>query len=104
MKLGLAPEHCVFILTSRASDPRVTFISRAFGPAFGVDEDPVCGSAHCMLAPYWQQKLGLPEGTSMVARQVSERGGSMEIVWNRGRGTCSLIGEAFSAMKGELLI
>jgi PhzF family phenazine biosynthesis protein len=46
------------IVTARADDPALDFVSRFFAPAAGVDEDPVTGSAHCALAPYWSEKLG----------------------------------------------
>lgn len=51
------------------------FVSRFFAPAVGIDEDPVTGSAHCMLAPYWAQRLGR---SSLTARQISARGGDVE--------------------------
>ncbi|MHC5009605.1 MAG: PhzF family phenazine biosynthesis protein [Planctomycetota bacterium] len=50
------------------------FVSRFFGPGVGVDEDPVTGSAHCVLAPYWAKRL---EKSTFLARQVSARGGEM---------------------------
>lgn len=60
------------IVTARSSDPRYDFVSRFFGPAVGVNEDPVTGSAHCALGPYWAGKLGK---TDFTAYQASERGG-----------------------------
>jgi predicted PhzF superfamily epimerase YddE/YHI9 len=50
------------------------FVSRFFGPKVGVPEDPVCGSAHCELAPYWQEKL---MKNKFSARQLSKRGGEV---------------------------
>jgi len=50
------------------------FVSRFFAPAFGIDEDPVTGSAHCVLIPYWAERLGRRE---LTARQVSRRGGTL---------------------------
>lgn len=50
------------------------FVSRFFAPTFGVNEDPVTGSAHCTLIPYWSRRLGK---TSLFARQVSQRGGEL---------------------------
>lgn len=52
----------------------VDFVSRFFGPKFGIPEDPVTGSAHCELAPYWQRRLGKD---SFEAKQLSRRGGSI---------------------------
>src|SRR5436305_2063537 len=49
------------IVTARSSDPRFDFVSRFFAPGSGVDEDPVTGSAHCALTPYWAKKLGKNE-------------------------------------------
>lgn len=57
-----------------APGDRVDFVSRFFGPSFGVPEDPVTGSAHCMLTPYWAGRLGK---TRMDARQISKRGGTL---------------------------
>jgi len=54
----------------------VDFVSRFFCPKFGINEDPVTGSAHCILAPYWSQRLGK---TEMRARQISARGGSLRL-------------------------
>lgn len=51
------------------------FVSRFFGPSFGVPEDPVTGSAHCMLTPYWAKRLGK---TKLDARQISARGGVLK--------------------------
>lgn len=50
------------------------FVSRCFAPKFGVNEDPVTGSAHCQLAPYWQSRLGK---SVLRARQLSKRGGTV---------------------------
>ena len=57
-----------------AKGDSVDFVSRYFAPRFGIDEDPVTGSAHCALAPFWAAKLG---GTTFTARQLSRRGGSL---------------------------
>jgi len=64
------------IVTASSDDKRFDFMSRFFAPAFGVDEDPVTGSAHCTLTPYWTAKLGK---TEFVACQVSERGGVLNL-------------------------
>ncbi len=62
------------IVTAPSDDPNVDFVSRFFCPQYGVDEDPVTGSAHCVLTPHWAQKLNK---TKMHARQISARGGSL---------------------------
>ncbi len=56
--------------------PGPDFVSRYFAPAGGIDEDPVTGSAHCVLAPYWAERLGR---SRLSARQVSARGGDLEL-------------------------
>lgn len=60
------------IATARSSDPRFDFVSRFFAPAVGVNEDPVCGSAHCCLGPFWSTKLNKAD---LVGHQISARGG-----------------------------
>ncbi len=60
------------IVTAGADDDRTDFISRFFCPAHGIDEDPVTGSAHCCLAPFWAERLGRD---TLVGFQASKRGG-----------------------------
>ncbi|MDA0867854.1 MAG: PhzF family phenazine biosynthesis protein, partial [Cyanobacteria bacterium] len=87
------------IVTSRAADPAVDFVSRYFVPSAGVDEDPVTGSAHCALTPYWQGKLGK---TDLLAHQVSARGGVLKV---RGEGDRVFIsGQAVTVLKGQLQV
>ena len=75
------------------------FVSRYFAPSYGIPEDPVTGSTHCSLAPYWAQRLGK---TSLHARQVSERGGEM---WCEVKGDRVILkGNAVLTLRGELLI
>lgn len=85
------------IVTSRASTEPYDFVSRFFAPGAGVAEDPVTGSAHCCLAPYWQERLGKAE---MVAYQASARGGvvHVRVVGER----VMLGGQAVTVMRGEL--
>jgi len=64
------------ILTAPGDRPGVDFISRFFAPAAGVPEDPVTGSAHCALGPWWAERLGR---TSLVGYQASRRGGSVRV-------------------------
>lgn len=64
------------IVTSRSDDPKFDFLSRFFAPAAGVDEDPVTGSAHCCLGPFWGERLGK---TEMTAFQASRRGGILRV-------------------------
>lgn len=65
-----------FIVTSRASGGEFDFVSRFFAPASGIDEDPVTGSAHCCLGPYWEQHLGRD---SLTGYQASSRGGVVQV-------------------------
>jgi PhzF family phenazine biosynthesis protein len=75
------------------------FVSRYFAPSYGIPEDPVTGSTHCSLGPYWAQRLGK---ASLHAQQVSERGG--EIWCEVGPARVTLKGNAVLTLRGELLI
>jgi predicted PhzF superfamily epimerase YddE/YHI9 len=86
------------IVTSRSSDPDFDFVSRFFAPQVGVNEDPVCGSAHCFLGPFWASKLGR---TELTGHQVSCRGGVVKVRVDRDR--VALIGQAVTVLRGELL-
>jgi PhzF family phenazine biosynthesis protein len=86
------------MVTSLADDGHFDFISRFFAPAVGVDEDPVCGSAHCCLTPYWSERLNK---TSLMANQVSARGGVLRLRLNGDR--VILGGQAVTVWRGELL-
>ncbi|MBK9331282.1 MAG: PhzF family phenazine biosynthesis protein [Ignavibacteria bacterium] len=87
------------ILTCRSDDQEIDFVSRFFAPAKGVDEDPVTGSAHCVLAPYWSDKLGK---NKMNAYQASERGGKLTVEFSGDRVLIS--GSAVTVTKGELFL
>lgn len=85
------------IVTSRSETPGYDFISRFFAPAVGVNEDPVTGSAHCCLGPYWQQKLGKDD---LLAYQASARGGVVRVSVRGDR--VLLGGQAVTVLRGEL--
>ena len=85
------------IVTARPSSTEFDFVSRFFAPAMGVDEDPVTGSAHCALGPYWGERLGKNEFT---AYQASARGGVVRVRLSRDR--VILGGQAVTVMRGEL--
>jgi len=87
------------IVTSRSNDPRFDFVSRFFGPAVGVDEDPVTGSAHCCLADFWRKRM---EKDTFVAFQASARGGVVHLTVRQDR--VLLTGDAVVVACGELLI
>jgi predicted PhzF superfamily epimerase YddE/YHI9 len=85
-------------VTAPATTPGYDFVSRFFAPAVGVDEDPVTGSAHCCLAPFWRQRLGKDE---MVGYQASPRGGVVRV---RVAGERVILGgQAVTVARGELL-
>jgi PhzF family phenazine biosynthesis protein len=86
------------IVTSRGSG-EYDFISRFFAPGSGIDEDPVTGSSHCCLTPYWAQRLGKNE---MHAYQASPRGGAMSVRLDGDR--VKLGGRAVTILRGELLV
>jgi PhzF family phenazine biosynthesis protein len=87
------------IVTARSRSAELDFVSRFFGPAIGIDEDPVTGSAHCALAPYWAERLGKH---SMRARQLSLRGGQLEVELLTDR-VC-IAGLAVTVLTGALTI
>jgi PhzF family phenazine biosynthesis protein len=66
----------MIVITSRGGDSRYDFVSRSFAPKYGIDEDPVTGSSHCCLTPYWARRLNKNE---MFAFQASERGGEVKV-------------------------
>jgi PhzF family phenazine biosynthesis protein len=86
------------MVTSVASSSEYDFVSRFFAPGAGIDEDPVTGSAHCCLGPYWRTRLGKEE---FVAYQASERGGVVRVRVAGDR--VYLGGRAVTVLRGELL-
>jgi len=86
------------IVTSRAESKEFDFVSRFFAPRLGVDEDPVCGSAHCCLGPYWSERIGRRE---LVGHQVSCRRGIVRVRVDGPR--VALIGQAVTVLRGELV-
>ncbi len=87
------------VVTAPSDDPQVDFVSRAFGPAVGIKEDPVTGSSHCYLAPYWKQELNKGK---LIARQISERGGHIQIRLCDDR--VYLAGEAVTIFSAKLTV
>lgn len=86
-----------FIVTAPGRD--CDFVSRFFAPAKGVPEDPVTGSAHCTLIPYWSKRLGK---TKLHARQISARGGEL---WCEDRGDrVKMAGQAVKYLEGKIEI
>jgi PhzF family phenazine biosynthesis protein len=103
---ALKPDHSTLrkipvrgvIVTARSSTPEFDFISRFFAPGSGIDEDPVTGSAHTALGPYWGAKLGKAE---MTGYQASARGGVVRVRLNGER--VILGGQAVTVMQASLL-
>jgi PhzF family phenazine biosynthesis protein len=87
------------IVTAPSARPEFDFVSRFFAPAVGVDEDPVTGSAHCCLGPFWAARLGKSE---LVGHQVSARGGVVNVRVAGDR--VFLGGRAVTVLRGELAV
>ena len=83
------------IMTAPSKD--FDFVSRCFYPKLNVPEDPVTGSAHTYLTPFWAGKLGKRE---MTARQISSRGGILKV--SLGNGRVYITGKAVLFMEGEI--
>src|SRR5712691_7227719 len=101
----LKPDHSMLrqipvrgvIVTSRASNGDYDFVSRFFAPGSGIDEDPVTGSAHCCLTPYWSERMKKNE---LTAYQASSRGGTLRVRLDGDR--VKLDGSAVTVLRGEL--
>jgi len=87
------------IVTARSDDGAYDFVSRFFAPDAGIPEDPVTGSAHCALAPFWAERLGRNELTGF---QASKRGGVVRVSLNEER--VSLIGHGRIRVHGEFTL
>ncbi len=91
----LAPR--AIVATARGTS--VDFVSRYFAPAHGIDEDPVTGSSHCALAPYWSERLGKPV---LAALQISRRGGELRCTVDGNR--VALSGRCVLYMTGQIVL
>ena len=87
------------IISAKSSSDKYNFVSRFFAPNSGIDEDPVTGSAHCCLAPFWSKRLGKKELTGF---QVSKRGGIVHTKLEDDKVVLS--GKAVTVMKSKMLI
>ena len=87
-------------VTAPSDDPAYDFVSRYFAPRHGISEDPVTGSAHTSLGPWWAAKLDKAE---LVGRQVSKRGGVVTVLVD-GTDRVTLRGDAVTIWRGELSI
>jgi len=104
---ALKPDHAALrkfgvrgvMVTSRASNGGYDFVSRFFAPGSGIDEDPVTGSAHCCLTPFWAARLGKSE---LTAFQASSRGGVLRVRLDGDR--VRIAGRAVTVLSGELRV
>jgi PhzF family phenazine biosynthesis protein len=92
------------IVTAPGDRPGIDCVSRFFAPAVGVPEDPVTGSAHCVLAPFWSERLGR---TELIAEQASRRGGILRLRYDAAGGAdagrVAIAGQAVTVWEGRLL-
>jgi PhzF family phenazine biosynthesis protein len=95
-RLGALPYRGILV-SARAAAPGYDVVSRFFAPATGIDEDPVTGSAHCCLGPYWCERLGK---NPLLAYQASARGGRVRVELAGDR--VHLGGQAVTVLRGEL--
>ena len=91
----LKPGRC--IVTAPGDEPDVDFVSRFFAPDAGIPEDPVTGSAHCVLTPYWAERLGKRD---LHAKQISARGG--ELWCSMAGDRVHIAGHAVTYLRGEI--
>jgi PhzF family phenazine biosynthesis protein len=96
--------YSVNIITNVTPDADQVFVSRMFAPVAGIPEDPVCGSAHTLLVPYWATRLGKKNREEMYVRQVSPRGGDLWVTWDQDEGLVKLKGHAKAFAKGDFTI
>ena len=102
---GLSPDFAALLAASdrcviaTAPGNNCDFVSRFFGPQVGINEDPVTGSAHCALVPYWSRRLGLQR---MEARQISARGGDLSCDFTDER--VQMTGQAVTFMQGQVVL
>lgn len=87
------------VIVTAPGNGEADFVSRFFAPWAGIDEDPVTGSAHCQLIPYWAKRLGK---TRLAARQLSARGGALSCALEGGRVT--IAGQARLYLEGTITI
>jgi PhzF family phenazine biosynthesis protein len=96
-RLRALPVRGVIVTARSSAGADYDFVSRFFAPASGIPEDPVTGSAHCALGPYWAERLGKAE---LTGYQASRRGGRVRVVVRGGR--VLLGGRAVTVLRGEL--
>ncbi|XP_031402346.1 uncharacterized protein LOC116211938 [Punica granatum] len=95
------PGNGLLITAVAPPDSSFDFYSRFFCPKLGINEDPICGSAHCALAPYWCEKLRKDQ---FIANAASPRGGVLHLQLNKRNQRVLLRGKAVTVMEGSLLV
>ncbi|GAB4841165.1 hypothetical protein Ancab_021910 [Ancistrocladus abbreviatus] len=100
-KIQNCPGRGVIISGRAPSESGFDFFSRFFCPKFGINEDPVCGSAHCALVAYWAEKLGKHD---FLAYAASPRGGVLKLHFDEKNSRVHLQGKAVTVMEGSLLV
>lgn len=88
-------------ITAPSSQPEFDFVSRYFAPKVGIPEDPVCGSAHCRLAPLWSSIL---QKNVFWAHQISARGGILRVTYDEMRARVTLEAQATTILKGTVTL
>jgi predicted PhzF superfamily epimerase YddE/YHI9 len=96
---ALAKIDCWGVIATAPGEDGIDFVSRFFAPGHGVPEDPVTGSSHCTLTPYWATRLGK---TELKARQLSRRGGALDCALH-GDGV-SIAGRAVLYLEGQITV
>jgi len=92
-------EYGDLIVTAPSSDRKYDFCVRCFAPVMGINEDPVTGSAHCILAPFWSGKTGRSD---FISHQVSKREGILKVALKGDR--VEISGQAITVFKAELFV
>jgi predicted PhzF superfamily epimerase YddE/YHI9 len=96
---ALAKVDCWAVIATAPGENGIDFVSRFFAPRQGVDEDPVTGSSHCTLVPYWAKRLGK---SALEARQISARGGALSCALDGDR--VRIGGRAVLYLKGQITL
>ncbi|KAF8110615.1 hypothetical protein N665_0081s0045 [Sinapis alba] len=99
-EISKCPGKLIIVTAAAPEGSAYDFCSRFFSPRLGVDEDPVCGSAHCPLAHYWSLKMNKCD---FVAYSASRRSGSLKVRYDKEKQRVFLTGKAVTVMKGSIL-
>ncbi|KAI5119779.1 hypothetical protein M0805_009250 [Coniferiporia weirii] len=96
--------YVINVVTAASSKPGVAYETRMFAPHTGIPEDHACGSSHCLMAPYWSNKLGIASKEEMAVKHVSKRGGDMVAIFDEERKRVRLQGEARLFSEGKIFV